>query len=141
MSVCGTVCDVPTPFLPSHGTGWAVGCRHEGWYSLAPLFHGTLEWDVQAWGWYSLGCSHSVPSFPWYIGMGWTVGCRHDSIQCTLGWQAWRVVQFGMFPLCPFLPMVHWDGMDMKGGTVLDVPTLALPSHVHWDGMDSGMHA
>ena len=20
---------------------------------------------------------HSVPSFPWYIGMGWTVGCRH----------------------------------------------------------------
>ena len=47
MSVCGTVCDVPTPFLPSHGTGWAVGCRHEGWYSLTTLFLGRDgQWDA-----------------------------------------------------------------------------------------------
>ncbi len=42
-----------------------------------------------------------------------------------------------MFPRCPILPMVHWDGMDSgdRGsvdGTAWDVPT------VHWDGMDSG---
>ena len=42
---------VPTPFLPSYGTGWAVGCR---------------------------------------------------------------LVQFGMFPLCPFFPMAHWDGVDSE---------------------------
>ena len=44
------------------------------------------------------------------------------------------MVQFGMFALHPFLPMVHWDGMDsrnagMGGGTVWDVPILSL---VHW---------
>ena len=74
------------------------------------------------------------------------------------------MVQFGMFPLHPFLPMVHWDGMDsrdagirggthpflpmvhwdgmdirdadMRGGTVWDVPTPSLPSHgtLGWDG-------
>ena len=54
-----------------------MGCRHEGWYSLATLFHGTLGWDGQ-----------------WYAGMG--------------------VVQFGMFPLCPFFPMEHWDGVDSE---------------------------
>ena len=55
--------------------------------------------------------------------------------------QAWGVVQFGMFPLHPFLPMVHWDGMDsrnagMRGGTVWDVPTSSLPSQgtLGWDG-------
>ena len=67
------------------------------------------------------GCSHSVPSFPWYIRMGWTVGCRYGGgTVCdvptlsvpshgTLGWDGqWdagmRVVQFGMFPLCALVP-------------------------------------
>ena len=30
---------------------------------------------------------HSIPSFPWYIGMGWTVGYRHEgwySLGCSL---------------------------------------------------------
>ena len=51
------------------------------------------------------------------------------------------MVQFGMFPLHPFLPRVHWDGMDsrnvgIRGGTVWDVPTSSLPSHgtLGWDG-------
>ena len=109
----GTGWDVPTSSLPSHGTlGW------DG------------QWGYRHGGWYRLGCSHFVPSFPWYIGMGWTVGI-----------QAWGVVQVGMFPLRPFLPMVHWDGMDsgdtgMGGGTGWDVPTSSLPSHgtLGWDG-------
>ena len=50
-------------------------------------------------------------------------------------------MQFGMFLLCPFLPMVHWDRMDrgnsgLGSGTVCDVPTLSLPSHgtLGWNG-------
>ena len=44
------------------------------------------------------------------------------------------MVQFGMFPLYPFLPMVHWDRMDSRnagmGGVQFgNVPTLSL---VHW---------
>ena len=51
------------------------------------------------------------------------------------------MVQFGMFPLHPFLPRVHWDGMDsrnagMGGGTVWDVPILSHDG-MGWDGMDS----
>ena len=48
---------------------------------------------------YNLGCSHSVSSFPQYIGTRWTVGIP-----------AWGVVQFGMFPLCPFLSLVVGTG-------------------------------
>ena len=48
-----------------------------------------------------------------------------------------------MFPLCLFLPTVHWDEMDsgnsgVGSGTVWDVPTLSLPFLGSWDGMDSG---
>ena len=109
----GTGWDVPSPSLPSHGTlGW------DG------------RWEYRHGEWCRLGYSHSVPSFPRYIGMGWTVGI-----------QAWGVVQVGMFPVRPFLPTVHWDGMDsgntgMGSGAGWDVPTPSLPSHgtLGWDG-------
>ena len=44
------------------------------------------------------------------------------------------MVKFGMFPLHPFLPRLHWVGMDtrnagIRGGTVWDAPTLSLPSY------------
>ena len=73
-----------------------------------------------------------TPSFPWYMGMGWTVRIQACSgagwevptrslpSHGTLGWDGqWgyrhAVVQVGKFPLGPFLPMVHWDGMDSRG--------------------------
>ena len=102
----GMVWDVPTLSLLSQGTlGW------DG------------HWEFRHGEWYGLGCFYSVPSFPWYIGMGWT-----EEIQ------AWGVVRFGIFLLCLFLPMVHWDEMDsgnsgMESGMVWGVPTLSLPSH------------
>ena len=41
-----TALDVPTPFLPSQATlGW------DG------------QWECKPGGWYSLGCSHTIPSF------------------------------------------------------------------------------
>ena len=96
------------PFLPSHGAlGWdgqwdADMERGIVWdVSTVPSF----PWGSRHGGWYSLGCSHSVPSFPWYTGLdgadmgggtgrdvptlslashgtlgwdGWTLGCRHE---------------------------------------------------------------
>ena len=41
-----------------------------------------------------LGCSHSIPFFPQYIGMGWTVGMQGRGL-----------VQFGDVPT---LSLVHW---------------------------------
>ncbi len=70
-----------------------------------------------------LGCSRAVHSFPRYSRMGWTVGIG----------VVWMGL-LGMFPRCPILPTVHWDGMDSgdRGsvdGTAWDVPTLSNPSH------------
>ncbi len=62
--------------------------------------------------------------------MGWTVGIG----------VAWMGL-VGMFPCCPILPTVHWDGMDSGDrvsvdGTSWDVPVLSNPSHgtLGWDG-------
>ena len=55
--VNGTLWDIPTLSIASHGTmGWD---GQLGW--------GYCEWDT-------LGHSHSVHCFPWYNGMGLTVG-------------------------------------------------------------------
>ena len=75
------------PFLPMvHWDGMDSGDTDMQWfrYGKFPLVslpsHGTLvmrmdsgDTDMQ---WFRLGSSHSVPSFPWYIGMGWTVGIQ-----------------------------------------------------------------
>ena len=48
-----------------------------------------------------------------------------------------------MFPLCPFLPMVHWDEIDrgnsgMWSGTGWDLPISSFLPMSHWDDMDRG---
>ena len=90
------------PLFP--GVGWTVGCRHgSGVPTLSLPSHGTLGWDGQ-----------------WDAGMGggtvWDVLTLSLYSHGTLGWdgvdsgiQACGVVKFGMFPLCPFLHMVHWE--------------------------------
>ncbi len=61
----------------------------------------------------------------------------------------------GMFPRCPILPTVHWDGMDSgdRGsvdGTCWDVPTLSIPHGIiqvgnptsHWTSVgNAGQHS
>ena len=73
-----------------------MACRHEGWYSL--------------------GYSHSIPSSNGQRDAGMRDGTVWN-VLTTLGWDGqWDVgvvvVQFEMFPLHSFLPLVHWDGMD-----------------------------
>ena len=53
----------------------------------------------------------------------------------------WRVVHVGTSLVCPFLPMVQWDGMDtrdtdVESGTRWDFISLSFPSRgtVGWDG-------
>ena len=48
-----------------------------------------------------------------------------------MGIDARWTVQVGTFPTSPFLPMVHWDGMDtgdlcMVEGASWDIPNLSL---------------
>ena len=107
------------PSIPSHGIlGW------DGHRDIYPE-NGTV-WDV-------LG---SVHSFPRYIGMGWTQGHipgERDSM--------------GRTGIRPFLPTVHWDGMDTgtytrrmgQYGMYWDP---SIPSHgtLGWDGMDTGTY-
>ena len=66
------------------------------------------QWDTGMWGG-SVGCSHSVPSFPWYNG--W------DGL-----WD-----QFEMFPLCPWYIgyMMGWT-VDTVSWSEQDIPTLTL---------------
>ena len=44
----------------------------------------------------------------------------------------------GIFPVCPTIPMGHWDGMDSKdtGMRVGNFPSLSYSSHgtLGWDG-------
>ena len=87
-------------------------------FNLSLVIHGTLEWDGQ-WGLmhggrYRLGHSQPVPSYQWYIGMGWTLGIY-----------AWWRVQVGIFPTCPFLPVL------MVNGASLDAPSL-LPLRMQY---------
>ena len=48
---------------------------------------------------------HSV-SFPSHGTVGWDGQC--------IGMLVWRVVQVGILRICPFLPMVLWEGMDSR---------------------------
>ena len=59
----------------------------------------------------------------------------------TLGIRLGWMDQCGIFRLCPFLPIVHWDGMDSwdkcrMDGTAWDIPLMSIPSHstLGWDG-------
>ena len=57
--------------------------------------------------------------------MGWTVGPA-------------RVGSTGIFPVCPFVPIVKWDGMDSKNrvgytGVFPECPAIPM---VQWDGID-----
>ena len=65
--------------------------------------------------WCRLGSSHSVPSFPWYIGMGWTVGIQ----ACSSG-------------NLPLLPFVNWNvsGTDQY---VLTLPLRPNYGAMQWD--------
>ena len=65
--------------------------------------------------WCRLGSSHSVPSFPWYIGMGWTVGLQ----ACSSG-------------NLPLLPFVNWNvsGTDQY---VLTLPLRPNYGAMQWD--------
>ena len=74
---------------------WDAGTRGGTVWPLYSMVH----WDGMGSGMQARGVVQFGPSIPWYIGMGWT----------GLG-----VVQFGMFPLCPFLPMAHWDRVDSE---------------------------
>ena len=68
---------------------WDAGTRGGTVWPLYSMVH----WDGMGSGMQARGMVQFGHSIPWYIGMGWT----------GLG-----VVQFGMFPLCPFLPMAGW---------------------------------
>ena len=61
--------------------------------------------------------------------MGWIVGTA-------------RVAREGrtrIFPVCPFLPMVEWDGVDrlVRVECIPSVSVCPFLSMEQWDGMDS----
>ena len=82
-----------------------LGCRHEGWYSLR--------------------CSHSVLSFPWYIGMGWTVGCRREEWY-SLGCSHSVTGTFGYMMGCD-RRYSEWDRANGHELPVLRVQCIGIP--------------
>ena len=64
-------------------------------------------------------------SFPWSSGMGWTVGTAKVA----------REGRTKIFPVCSFLPMVEWDGVDRLVGWDVFPVCPAIPI-VQWDGID-----
>ena len=90
------------PFLPMVHWGSRLGVLQFGMFPLCPLLP-MVHWDGMDSGdagmeWYSLGCSHFIPCFPWYIGMD-------DA--------GMEMVQNRKFPLCPSIGVydrLGWGG-------------------------------